>query len=100
MTITSPGLKGVLQAYTNQKVTATESRYTARAKATSGDQVVLSQQARCLNRAQEIVAKSSPVRREKIERLAKAIAAGRYQVDPEAVAEKILAEPRFLDREV
>ncbi|MDK2883206.1 MAG: negative regulator of flagellin synthesis FlgM [Bacillota bacterium] len=100
MTITSPGLNGVLQAYGNQKVTATEGRPTARTKATSGDQVILSQQARYLSRAREIVALSSPVRREKVERLAEAIAAGTYQVDPEAVAEKLLAAPRLFDREV
>lgn len=99
MTITSPGLNGVLQAYTSQKVSAAENRHTARTKVTSGDQVILSQQARYLSRAREIVAQSSPIRKEKVERLAEAIAAGTYQVDPEAVAERILAAPRLFDRE-
>ena len=99
MTITSPGLNGVLSAYAGRKVAAAESKRAARTKSAGGDQVILSQQARDLSRARKLVAQSSAVRADKVKRLAAEIAAGTYQVDPEAVAEKMLAAPRLLDRE-
>lgn len=99
MTITSPGLSGVLQAYAGHKVEAVEPKRTVRAKAAEGDLVILSQQARDLSRAREIVAQSSGVRSDKVQAFAVQIAAGTYQVDPEAVAAKMLAAVRLLDRE-
>ncbi|HHY92255.1 MAG TPA: flagellar biosynthesis anti-sigma factor FlgM, partial [Firmicutes bacterium] len=68
-------------------------------KAAEGDLVILSQQARDLSRAREIVAQSSGVRSDKVQAIAAQIAAGTYQVDPEAVAAKMLAAVRLLDRE-
>lgn len=100
MTISSPGLRGVLQAYRGQQVATSEKRRSEQTAGGSADEVILSPKARELKRAQEIVAMSSAVREEKVEQLTREVAAGTYWVNPEAVAEKLLQVPGILDREV
>lgn len=100
MNLSSSGVNGILRAYTNQKVALNNSKDSTKAKLGGKDQVELSDRVRNLKRAQEIVAKSSAVRQDKVEELTIAIRQGRYRVDPEKVADCLLAEVRSYHREV
>lgn len=100
MTISSSGVNGVLRAYTGQKVALNNSKDSTKVRPAGKDQVELSAQVRQLKQAQEIVANSTGVRKEKVAELAMAIRQGRYRVDPSKVAECILAEVGQYRREV
>lgn len=100
MTISSSGISGVLKAYTGQKVALNDSKDSTKAKVTDKDELVLSRKARDLKRARDIVAKSSPVRKDKVEEITNAIQKGCYQVDPDKVAQRILATVRKYRQEV
>ena len=100
MTISSPGVKGVLRAYGGQKVALKEPKDTAKTKAPGQDQVVLSAQARDLKQALAIVAKSSAVRKHKVAELTNAVRQGIYRVDPDKVAASLFTAVRECGREV
>lgn len=55
------------------------------------DQVVLSQRAAEIQTAQEAVAAMPEVRQEKVAAIKKRIEEGTYQIDPEAIADKIIS---------
>lgn len=100
MNISSSGVGGVIRAYTKQKVGLDNSKASDKARPSAKDQVELSARARDLKRAQEIVAASPVVRRDKVAELTKAIRQGRYRIEPDKVAESLLAQVREYCREV
>ncbi len=65
----------------------------------ASEQVDLSARAKEIQQALEIVQNAPDIRTDKVNRIRTEIAAGRFQVDNEAVAEKILkeiiADPKF-----
>jgi negative regulator of flagellin synthesis FlgM len=56
------------------------------------DQVHLSEKAKELSRLKQLIEQMPEIRTEKVEALKQAIAEGRYQIDPLALAGKILEE--------
>lgn len=100
VTISSPGVNGVLRAYSGQKVTLKESKDNAKAKTVEQDQVVLSSQVRDLKQAMAIVATKSAVRESKVAELTIAIKEGRYKINPEKIADSILKTVRQYGGEV
>ena len=100
MTISSPGVNGVLRAYSGQKVTLKEPKDNAKTRAAGQDQVVLSARARDLKQALTIVATSRAVREGKVAELTTAIKEGSYRVDPDRVAASMLKTVREYGGEV
>lgn len=62
------------------------------AKPAAGDNVSLSSQAQALGRLEQAVQKSSDVDEAKVAAIRQAIAEGRYQVDSNKIAERMLAQ--------
>jgi len=87
----------------NIDVSATKSGGSSNVSSSQGDiaseKIDLSAKAKEIQQALEIVKNTPDIRTNKVNRIRTEIAAGRYQVDNEAVAEKILqeiiADPKF-----
>lgn len=87
----------------NIDVGATKSGGSSNVSSSQGDiaseQIDLSAKAKEIQQALEIVKNTPDIRTDKVNRIRTEITAGRYQVDNEAVAEKILqeiiADPKF-----
>lgn len=68
-----------------------------RGRAPRGDEVTLSPKAQEFQRARELVSEAPDVREDVVKRLKAAIESGAHRVDPEAIAERMLAEGLFQD---
>jgi negative regulator of flagellin synthesis FlgM len=64
----------------------------ASGQTSTSEQIVLSTKAKGIQQAQEVVKNSPDVRTEKVNRIKKEIAEGRFNVDSDALAEKILKD--------
>jgi|SRR5690606_20327493 len=64
----------------------------ASAKPNTGDNVSLSSQAQALGRLEQAVQKSGDVDEAKVDAIRQAIAEGRYQIDSDKIAERMLAQ--------
>ncbi len=62
-----------------------------------GDEVTLSPKAQEFQRARDLLSEAPDVREEVVKRLRAAIQSGAYREDPEAIAERMLAEGLFQD---
>jgi negative regulator of flagellin synthesis FlgM len=58
----------------------------------AGDQVVLSQEAQTLGRLQSKINSAPDVNLEKVEEIRRAIAEGRFEINPERIAENMLKQ--------
>ena len=58
----------------------------------TSEQIVLSSKAKGIQQAQEVVKSSPDVRTEKVNRIKKEIAEGRFNIDSDVLAEKILKD--------
>ncbi len=68
-----------------------------RGSAPRGDEVTLSPRAQEYERARELLREAPDVREDVVKRLKAAIESGTHRVDPEAIAERMLAEGFFQD---
>lgn len=62
-----------------------------------GDEVTLSPKAQEFQRARELLREAPDVREDVVRRLRAAVESGAHRVDPEAIAERMLAEGLFQD---
>lgn len=72
--------------------TKTNSAPAAPAASRAGDQVVLSQEAQTLGRLQSKINSAPDVNLEKVEEIRRAIAEGRFEINPERIAENMLKQ--------
>jgi len=79
------------KAEKNKVAEAKEAKSSTSASA-SGSSVEISDKAKLLKTANEIVHQTPDVRSEKVQSLKKRIEAGTYQVDPGAIAERLLED--------
>jgi negative regulator of flagellin synthesis FlgM len=63
---------------------------------TANDQVVLSQEAQTLGRLQSKINSTPDVNLEKVEQIRRAIAEGRFEINPERIAENMLKQNDLL----
>lgn len=63
---------------------------------TAGDQVVLSQEAQNLGRLQSKIDSAPDINREKVDEIRRAIAEGRFEINPERIAENMLKQDDLL----
>lgn len=68
----------------------------APASSKAGDQVVLSQEAQTLGRLQGKINNSPDVNLEKVAEIRRAIAEGRFEINPERIAENMLNQSNLL----
>jgi negative regulator of flagellin synthesis FlgM len=68
----------------------------APAKTESSDQVVLSQEAQTLGRLQSKINASPDVNLDKVAEIKRAIAEGRFEINPERIAENMLKQDELL----
>jgi negative regulator of flagellin synthesis FlgM len=64
----------------------------ASGRASSSEQIVLSSKAKVIQKAQEVVKNSPNVRTERVDRIKKEIGEGRFSVESDVLAEKILKD--------
>lgn len=87
--------KPAAPAIAEDKPTGSTSAPPAAAKAAS-DQVVLSQEAQTLGRLQSKINSAPDANLEKVEEIRRAIAEGRFEINPERIAENMLKQNDLL----
>lgn len=90
--IINHGVQSVLTAYLDNKpVSALKDKQSSQAKdVPQKDEVVLSTQAQAFSQALQKAKNMSEVRHGKVDEIAAQIETGRYRIDAEAIAEKLL----------
>lgn len=75
----------------NEQAGAVESRAPKTEAAQNADNIVLSQKARLMQKASQVIAETPDVRQEKVDPLKEAVDQGSYPVDPQKVANSMIA---------
>lgn len=97
-TLDSVGAKGTRSkpAASGSAEVKTPATDTAITKKHTGDKVVLSQEAQTLGRLQAKINSSPDVDLEKVAEIRRAIAEGRFEINPERIAENMLNQEELL----
>ena len=91
MKITDIQGTGVNQLQNSEQTTAVETR-TQKTEATqNADNIQLSQRARLMQKASKVIAETPDVRQERVDSLREAVDQGSYPVDPQKVANSMIA---------
>lgn len=92
----SKGTRSRTNPVVEQSQPANVSSQQATAKSSSGDKVQLSQEAQKLGQLQARINASPDVNLEKVNEIRSAIAEGRFEINPEKIAENLLNQEELL----
>jgi negative regulator of flagellin synthesis FlgM len=94
--VNAKGTRSKPAAPATAETKAADSKSAPAAAKTASDQVVLSQEAQTLGRLQSKIDSTPDVNLEKVEVIRRAIAEGRFEINPERIAENMLKQNDLL----